>query len=66
MIKLIKSSFYNEVETKRSLSDFILTAEILSMNKECAKFEETFAAKQGRKHAVYVSNGSVANLLLIQ
>lgn len=36
------------------------------MNKECRKFEEAFALKQGRKHAVYVSNGSVANLLLIQ
>ncbi len=66
MIKLIKSSFYHEVETKALLSDFILNEEILSMNKECRKFEEAFAKKQGRKHAVYVSNGSVANLLLIQ
>lgn len=66
MIKLIKSSFYNEAETKKALADFILNEEILSMNKECKKFEESFAAKQGRKHAIYVSNGSVANLLLIQ
>lgn len=66
MIKLIKSSFYNEAATKQALADFILNEEILSMNKECRKFEEAFAAKQGRKHAVYVSNGSVANLLLIQ
>lgn len=66
MIKLIKSSFYHEAETKQALADFILNEEILSMNKECRKFEESFAAKQGRKHAVYVSNGSVANLLLIQ
>lgn len=66
MIKLIKSSFYNEAETKKALAEFILNEEILSMNKECKKFEESFAAKQGRKHAVYVSNGSVANLLLIQ
>jgi CDP-6-deoxy-D-xylo-4-hexulose-3-dehydrase len=66
MIKLIKSSFYHEAETKQALADFILNEEILSMNKECRKFEQSFAAKQGRKHAVYVSNGSVANLLLIQ
>lgn len=66
MIKLIKSSFYHEAETKQALADFILNQEILSMNQQCKTFEETFAAKQGRKHAVYVSNGSVANLLLIQ
>lgn len=66
MIKLIKSSFYHEAETKKLLSDFILNEEILSMNKECKAFETSFAKKQGRKHAVYVSNGSVANLLLIQ
>ncbi len=66
MLKLIKSSFYHEAETKKALADFILNEEILSMNKECKKFEESFAEKQGRKYAVYVSNGSVANLLLIQ
>jgi len=66
MLKLIKSSFYHEAETKRALADFILNEEILSMNKECKKFEESFAQKQGRKYAVYVGNGSVANLLLIQ
>lgn len=66
MIKLIKSSFYHEAETKQALADFIINQEILSMNKECSKFEQSFAAKQGRKHAVFVNNGSVANLLLIQ
>lgn len=66
MIKLIKSSFYHEAETKQALAEFILNEDILSMNKECKRFEESFASKQGRKHAVYVSNGSVANLLLIQ
>lgn len=66
MIKLIKSSFYHEAETKKALAEFILNEEILSMNKECKKFEESFAEKQGRKYAVYISNGSVANLLLIQ
>jgi CDP-6-deoxy-D-xylo-4-hexulose-3-dehydrase len=66
MIKLIKSSFYHEIETKRALVDFIINEEILSMSKECKKFEDNFALKQGRKYAVYVSNGSVANFLLIQ
>lgn len=66
MIKLIKSSFYHEIETKQALANFILNEEILSMNKECRRFEESFAIKQDRKHAVYVSNGSVANLLLVQ
>jgi CDP-6-deoxy-D-xylo-4-hexulose-3-dehydrase len=66
MLKLIKSSFYHESETKKALAEFILNEEILSMNKECKKFEESFAKKQGRKYAVYVANGSVANLLLIQ
>lgn len=66
MIKLIKSSFYHEAETKQALADFILKQDILSMSTECQQFENSFAAKQGRKHAVYVSNGSVANLLLVQ
>src|SRR3989338_10474023 len=48
MIKLVKSSFHNERETKKKLADFI------------------FAAKQRRKHAVYVNSGSSANLILIQ
>lgn len=66
MIKLIKSSFYNEAETKKELASFILNQDIFSMNKQCADFEKAFANKQKRRHAVYVSNGSVANLLLIQ
>lgn len=66
MIKLVKSSFYHETETKAALADFILNTDILSMNAQCRQFEESFATKQQRKHAVFVSNGSVANLLLIQ
>jgi CDP-4-dehydro-6-deoxyglucose reductase, E1 len=66
MIKLIKSTFHHEQETKQALADFILNEDIFSMNKQCRNFEVAFAAKQGREHAVYVSNGSVANLLLIQ
>lgn len=66
MIKLVKSSFYNESETKRALADFIVNQDIFSMSSQCREFERAFAEKQGRKHAVYVANGSLANLLLVQ
>ncbi|MBT7703788.1 DegT/DnrJ/EryC1/StrS aminotransferase family protein [Candidatus Peregrinibacteria bacterium] len=66
MIKLIKSTFYNEKETKKALAQFILETEILSMGQQCQEFEKAFARKQNRKYAVFVSNGSAANLILIQ
>lgn len=66
MIKLIKSTFYHEAETKIALAEFILNESILSMGEQCQMFEKAFAEKQQTKHAVYVANGSVANLLLIQ
>lgn len=66
MIPLIKSTFYNERETKRLLCAFIKRAEHLSMGRECEKFERSFARWQGRKHCVFVNSGSSANLALIQ
>ncbi|SFG43263.1 DegT/DnrJ/EryC1/StrS family aminotransferase [Streptomyces mirabilis] len=66
MIKLIKSSFYREAETKRALADFVLNQDVLSMSEQCRAFETAFAAKQERAYAVFVTNGSAANLLLIQ
>lgn len=66
MIKLIKSSFYKEQETKAALADFIMTAEIFSMGKQCKEYEQSFAKKQSRKHGVFVSSGSMANLVLLQ
>ena len=39
MIKLQKSTFYNEHETKRSLCEFITNAEVLSMGSECASLK---------------------------
>lgn len=66
MIKLIKSSFYNEQETKKKLVDFVLNAKVFSMGEQCFEFEKRFAAKQERKYAVYVNSGSSANLILIQ
>jgi CDP-6-deoxy-D-xylo-4-hexulose-3-dehydrase len=65
-ISLIKSTFYNEQDTKRKLCKFIEGAQFLSMRTECEKFEKAFSKKQGRKYSVYVHNGSCANMLLIQ
>lgn len=65
-ISLIKSTFYNEKDTKNKLCEFIQSASILSMKTECEKYEQNFSKKQGRKYSVYVYNGSCANMLLIQ
>lgn len=66
MIRLIKSAFHKEAETKKALAEFILSSPMLSMSAECKKFEEAFAKKQSRKYALFVNSGSSANLLLIQ
>jgi len=66
MIKLMKSSFFKEDDTKELLIEFIKKAETFSMGDQCRLFEEKFAEKQGRKHALFVSSGSMANLVLIQ
>lgn len=66
MIKLIKSSFYNEKKTKKALQQFISQADILSFSEECLKFEENFSQYQKRKYSVFVNSGSSANLAMIQ
>lgn len=66
MIKLIKSTFYKEHETKTKLVEFIKKAEFLSFGKECEKFEKKFARFQNRKYCIFVNSGSSANLALIQ
>lgn len=66
MIKLQKSSFHNEKDTKEKLCDFISGAAILSMGEQCRKFEEAFSEKQKRKYSVFVNSGSSADLVLIQ
>lgn len=66
MIKLIKSTFYKEKETKRKLCEFIRKADQLSIGEQCRIFENRFATYQGRKHCVMVNSGSSANLALIQ
>lgn len=66
MIKLVKSTFYNENTTKEALCEFIQKSDKLSIGKECRKFEESFARYQKRKHCMFVNSGSSANLALIQ
>ncbi|PIU74447.1 DegT/DnrJ/EryC1/StrS aminotransferase, partial [Candidatus Roizmanbacteria bacterium CG06_land_8_20_14_3_00_34_14] len=50
MIKLIKSTFYEEKKTKSALTNFINKAKILSFGPECMKFEEKFSQYQKRKY----------------
>ena len=66
MIKLIKSTFYREKETKEALCDFIINAPVLSMGKQCEEFEKKFSIWQERTHSVLFNSGSSANLALIQ
>lgn len=66
MIPLMKNAFLNEHETKKALAEFILQADRLSMDKECAAFEKKFAMYQGRKEAVLLNSGGSANLAMLQ
>lgn len=66
MIKLIKSTFYNESKTKKELAHFVEKADWLSFGFQCEQFEKNFSRYQGRKFTVMVNSGSSANLALIQ
>lgn len=66
MIKLIKSTFFNEKNTKKKLCDFILKTEQMSIGPQVDKFEKNFSAWQGRKHSIMFNSGSSANLAIIQ
>jgi CDP-6-deoxy-D-xylo-4-hexulose-3-dehydrase len=66
VIRLIKSTFYDEAATKRRLTRFLRSATHLSLGPECAAFETEFARWQGRRSAVLVNSGSSANLALLQ
>jgi len=65
-IKLIKSTFFNEKDTKQKLCNFIMKSQFLSMWKECEKFEKKFSYWQWTKYSTLVNSGSSANLVLIQ
>lgn len=66
MIRLIKSTFYNEKEVKKKLCLFVSNAEQLSFGDECEKFERNFAKWQKRKYCIFLNSGSSANLAIIQ
>lgn len=66
MIKLIKSTFHNEADTKQKLVSFIQDAEIMSFGPQCIQFEKSFAKWQGCDECVFVNSGSSANLAIIQ
>lgn len=66
MIKLIKSTFYNEKKTKDDVCRFIKSSNKLSIGKECLQFEKRFAQYQEKKHCIFVNSGSSANLALVQ
>lgn len=65
-IPLVAGSFYREAETQAALAAFVSSAKRFSMGAECEAFETAFAKFQERKYAVFVSNGSMANLVLLQ
>jgi CDP-6-deoxy-D-xylo-4-hexulose-3-dehydrase len=66
MIPLMKNTFLNEHETKKSLAEFLMTTNRLSMGEKCLEFEREFAKMQGRKHCVLFNSGASANLALLQ
>ena len=66
MIPLMKSTFLNEYETKKALCEFLLKTNRLSLGEKCFEFEEAFALKQERKHAILFNSGGSANLAMLQ
>ena len=66
MIKLIKSTFYNEQQTAQSLAEFIIGASQLSFGTQCQTFENSFSQYQERSECVFLNSGSSANLAVIQ
>jgi CDP-4-dehydro-6-deoxyglucose reductase, E1 len=66
MIPLIKSTFYNEGDTKKKISDFISQATKLSFGAQCEAFEDKFSSWQKRKYCIFVNSGSSANLAILQ
>ncbi|WP_407484484.1 DegT/DnrJ/EryC1/StrS family aminotransferase [Elizabethkingia miricola] len=65
-IPLMRSAFLKEKDTKRALADFILSAERLSMDKECRNFEIKFSAFQECPESILFNSGGSANLAMLQ
>lgn len=66
MIPLMKNAFLQEYETKKALSDFIMTAPRLSMDRQCLEFEREFSKFQNCKESILFNSGGSANLALLQ
>jgi len=66
MIPLMKTTFTNELETKKQLAEFIIRADQLSMGDMCMRFEQEFSEFQGCRHAVLFNSGGSSNLALLQ
>ena len=62
----MKNAFLEELDTRKALAEFILSASRLSMDEKCKDFEDEFASAQGRKFAVLFNSGGSANLALLQ
>ncbi|WP_293892565.1 DegT/DnrJ/EryC1/StrS aminotransferase family protein [Flavobacterium sp.] len=65
-LPLMRKAFLREEETKLALANFIISADRLSMDAECKKFEKKFASFQGCEHAVLFNSGASANLAMLQ
>lgn len=66
MIKLIKTSFYKEKQTKTKLCKFIEKSPQFSFGPHCVEFEKNFAKWHKRKYCTFLNSGSSANLAIIQ
>jgi CDP-6-deoxy-D-xylo-4-hexulose-3-dehydrase len=65
-IPLMKNAFLEDCETRKALSEFVLSSPRLSMDTKCKEFENEFACMQGRKFAILFNSGGSANLALLQ
>ncbi|MDD9858695.1 MAG: DegT/DnrJ/EryC1/StrS aminotransferase family protein [Gammaproteobacteria bacterium] len=53
------------VEDRRSIAEFVLSAEWLTNGPKVGEFEKAWSEWQGCEHSLFVSSGSAANLLLL-
>jgi|TARA_B110000027_G_C16122421_1_gene304124 CDP-4-dehydro-6-deoxyglucose reductase, E1 len=65
-VPLMQNAFFDEAETKKRLSKFILHKTRLSMDTYCQKFEKKFAKFHKSKYAVFFNSGSSSNLAILQ
>ncbi len=65
-VPLMQNAFFDEKQTKKRLSKFILNKKRLSMDTYCVKFEKKFAKFHNSKYAVFFNSGSSSNLAILQ